>query len=175
MHTSLPPRNHETIEATVSIHRPVAEVFRFYREFTNLPTFLGDVMAIEHIGPATFRWTIQGPLGIRVKWSVRLTKERSNELICYETVSSPGRRTQWEIHFAPGSTAGETEVHEVMRAPLGRLRRAALAVIGKFPAKEVAANLLRLKQVMETGKVTDTSYSVRGKFPQRPNGHELRK
>jgi len=40
----------------------------------------------------------------------------------------------------------------------------ALALIGKFPAEEVRANLHRLKQVMETGNVTDTSYAVRGKF-----------
>jgi hypothetical protein len=31
-------------------------------------------------------------------------------------------------------------------------------VIGKFPAEEVSSNLHRLKQIMETGRVTDTSY-----------------
>lgn len=45
--------------------------------------------------------------------------------------------TYWEIHFASGSEAGETEVGEVMKAPLGRLGRTALALIGKFPAEEV--------------------------------------
>ena len=45
-----------------------------------------------------------------------------------------------------------------------RAGRAALAVIRKFPDKEVAANLNRLKELMETGRVTDTSYAVAGKF-----------
>src|SRR5215468_5539090 len=36
----------------VTIQCSVGEVFRFYRDFKNLPSFLGDVMAIEH-GPAT--------------------------------------------------------------------------------------------------------------------------
>jgi hypothetical protein len=49
----------------------------------------------------------------------------------------------------------------VMKAPLGRVGRAALALIGKHPAAEAASNLYRLKEVMETGRVTDTSYSVR--------------
>jgi uncharacterized membrane protein len=162
--TSLAPLGENTIEASVTIRRAVAEVFGFYRDFANLPSFLGDVRAIEQIGPATSRWTIQGPLGIRVNWTIKVTEERTNELIRYETVTSPGLRTHWEIYFAPGPEAGETEVREVMKAPLGRLGRAALALIGKFPAEEVTANLHRLKQVMETGKVTDTSYSVRGKF-----------
>jgi hypothetical protein len=51
-----------------------------------------------------------------------------------------------------------------MKAPLGRMGRAALALIGKFPAEEVSANLHRLKQLMETGNVTDTSFSMAGKF-----------
>ena len=96
-----------------------------------------------------------------------MTDVRANQLVRYETVLSPGLRTYWEIHFAPGRKAGETEVHEVMKEPLGRVGLAALALIGKFPAQEVTSNLHRLKQVMETGRVTDTSYAVSGKFTQR--------
>lgn len=159
--TSLPQQDGTTIEARVTIQRPIETVFGFYRDFRNLPRFLGDVMAVEPIDPATSRWTIQGPLGIRVHWTTTVTEERPNELIRYE---SAGTGTVWEMHFAPGPEAGSTEVREVMTAPLGRVGRAALALIGKFPAEEVSANLHRLKQILETGHVTDTSYAVRGKF-----------
>jgi uncharacterized membrane protein len=160
-------RHQNTIEGRVTIRRSVEDVFRFYRDFRNLPSFLGDVMAVEPIGRATSRWTIQGPVGIRVNWTIRVTEERTNELIRYETVALPGLRTYWEIDFGPGFEAGETEVREVMQLPLGKLGRAALVLIGKFPAKEVSSNLHRLKEVMETGRVTDTSYAVAGKFTQR--------
>lgn len=156
------------IVATTTIRRAVEEVFRFHRDFRNLPTFLGDVMAVEQMDPLTSRWTIQGPLRIRVNWTVRVTGERKNELIRYEMVALPGLRTYWEIHFAPGRESGETVVREVMNVPLGRLGRAALALIGKFPAEEVSSNLHRLKQILEEGRVTDTSHSVPGKFAQRP-------
>jgi uncharacterized membrane protein len=170
--TSLPLSGGNAIEASVTIRRPVEDVFRFYRDFGNLPGFLGDVMVIEEIGPEISRWTIQGPLGIRVNWTVRVTEARPNELIRYQTVAAPGLRTYWEIYFAPGGGAGETTVREVMKAPLGRLGRAALAMIGKFPGAEVSANLHRLKELMETGRVTDTSYAVPGKFTDRRNEHE---
>jgi hypothetical protein len=125
-------------------------------------------------------------------------EECANELIRYETVTLPGLRTYWGIHFAPGSEAAMTAVRELMKAPLGRLGRVALALIGKFPAEvsepsvrlsphsapirqtcrsyraasartdlpfpEPTFALHRLKQIMETRKVTDTSYSVRGRF-----------
>jgi hypothetical protein len=51
-----------------------------------------------------------------------------------------------------------------MDVPLGKLGRAALGLIGKSPDREVPSNLHRLKQVMESGRVTDTSHSVTGKF-----------
>jgi len=152
------------IEAIVSICRPVDEVFNFYRDFRNLPSFLGDVVAVEPRGPAVFRWTMQGPFGIRVASTIRVTEEQPNQLIRYETVAPPLLRTSWEIRFASNSGAAETEVRETLKLPLGGPGRAALALIGKFPAAEVAANLHRLKQIMETGKVTDAAFSVRGKF-----------
>jgi uncharacterized membrane protein len=168
MQTTTPKRRDDnTIEGCVTIQRPRDEVFTFYRDFQNLPSFLGDVMEVEQIGPATSRWTIQGPLGLRAHWTIRVIEERANELIRYETVTSTGLVTRWDIHFDTGSDAHETNVREVMKPPLGRLGRVALAMIGKFPAEEVSANLHRLKEIMETGRVTDTNYSVAGKFARR--------
>lgn len=168
-HSSSPPRDN-AVEARVTIERPVPDVFGFYRAFENLPRFLGDVMAIEQIGSATFRWTIEGPLGIRLRSTIKLTEERINELIRYETTSVPGMRTYWAVHFAPGPGPARTQVHEVLKTPVGKLGRTALTLVGKPPAKEVAANLRRLKQVMETGEVTDTDRAVAGKFNRRFSG-----
>jgi hypothetical protein len=58
-----------------------------------------------------------------------MTEEDTNELIRYETVTSPGLRTYWKIHFAQGSDAGQTELREVRKTPLGRVGRAALASV----------------------------------------------
>jgi uncharacterized membrane protein len=164
---SRPPLHDDTIgaiDATVTIRRPVEEVFAFYRDFRNLPRFLGDVVAVEPIDAVRSRWTIVGPFGIRAHWTTSVTEERPNALIRYE-VASTG--SSWEIHFAPGASPGSTDVREVMRTPFGKVGRAALALIGKFPAREVSANLRRLKELMETGRVTDTSYAVAGKFATR--------
>jgi hypothetical protein len=46
----------------------------------------------------------------------------------------------------------------------GRVGRAALASVGRFPAAGVSSNLNRLKEVMEAGRVTDTSDALKNKF-----------
>jgi uncharacterized membrane protein len=157
-------RTHSAVEARVTIRRPVREVFAFYRDFTNLPRFLGDVMAVEQVGPDMSRWTIQGPLGVPLTSTMKVTEERTNAFIGYETTSLPGLRTYWEVHFTGSPTGGETEVREVMRTPLGRLGQRVLALMGKPPAGEVPANLRRLKEVLETGRVTSMEHAVAGKF-----------
>jgi len=162
--TTTAPYDESTVEASVTINCPVEKVYAFHRDFRNLPRFLGDVMAVEQIDPATAKWTIQGPLGFKATWTTKVTEEHPNASLRYETTTVPPLKTYWEVHFAPGSRPGETEVREVMKLPLGRLGRVALAAIGKYPMEEVTSNLHRLKELLETGKVTDTSYAVPGKF-----------
>jgi uncharacterized membrane protein len=154
----------DEIGSTVRIERPVAPIFTFYRDFRNLPLFLGDVMSVEPTGDVTSRWTIQGPLRIRIHWDVEVTQERENASISYRTASPRGLQTVWDVFFTPEPGVDATQVREVMTLPLGKFARAGLSLIGKPPADEIEANLNRLKQFMETGRVTDLRHAVPGKF-----------
>jgi hypothetical protein len=51
-----------------------------------------------------------------------------------------------------------------MTLPGGQLAAAALAALGKPPAHEVRANLVRLKELLEHGRVTTFDYAVAEKF-----------
>ena len=171
---SLPPDPH-VITAAVNIDRPVAEVFDFYRDLRNLPRFLGDVLDVRKLEPTTYRWTIAGPLASRTHWVVRITSERPDLLLSYETVGASAWKTRWEVHFNSGPDPRQTVVREIMTMPLGTLGRLGLALIGKFPAAEMQSNLRRLKQLLETGKVTDFSHAVPGKFLRTLNGARSRR
>jgi SnoaL-like protein len=51
------PRQHSCIiEAAIVIARPVGAVFSFYRDFRNLPLFLGDVLRVEVENDIAPRW-----------------------------------------------------------------------------------------------------------------------
>jgi uncharacterized membrane protein len=151
------------IEDSVVIQKPIAEVFRFYRDFQNLPHFLGDVVAVDPKGDNQTLWTIRGLFGVKVHWTAVVTEIAENGHIFYET-SSDVLKTRWRIYFSPGATPEQTIVREVMLEPGGKMTELGLALIGKRPAAEVHSNLNRLKQVLETGRVTDTSNAVAGKF-----------
>jgi uncharacterized membrane protein len=152
-----------SIEESIVIERRVEDVFAFYRDFRNLPDFLGDVVRVETTGERTSRWTIKAPLGFELHWTIVVTDMHLNAFIAYqtETAAAPVR---WLVSFSPGAGPGTTVVREVMSMPGGLIAEAALAAVGKPPAHEVRANLKRLKELLETGRVTTTDYAVAGKF-----------
>jgi hypothetical protein len=78
------------VTGEVVISRPVQVVYGFYRDFTNLPRVLGDVVAVEQVTGMTYRWIVAGPLGTRLPMTVTVTDQCVNELIRYQT-GGPGR------------------------------------------------------------------------------------
>lgn len=152
------------IEGRVFINRAPETIFAFYSDFRNLPKFLGDVMDVQLFSPMQSRWTIEGPFGMKAHWDIEITKVIPNVLIRYQVADSSIAHSTWEIRFEPTADPSTTEVTEVLTATLGKLELAAMALIGKYPQDEVRANLHRLKQLLETGQITDTSYAVKGKF-----------
>jgi uncharacterized membrane protein len=152
-----------SVVESIVIERPITDVFTFYRDFRNMPDFLGDVTWVDVIGDRTSRWTIKAPFGLELCWTVVVTALRPNAFIAYETESAPAA-VRWEVGFAPGFRPGTTLVREVMLMPGGAIARAALAAVGKPPDREVRANLKRLKERLETGRVTTMDYAVAGKF-----------
>lgn len=151
------------IEESITISRSVAEVFAFYRDVRNLPRFLGDVIGVEPIDFRSSRWTVQGPFGMKVRWTSVVTDLMEEAHIFYEA-SSGIFKTEWKIYFSEGRSPEEAVVREVLIQPGGALGQVVLAMFGKHPAAEVHSNLRRLKQLIENGRVADTSNSVPGKF-----------
>ncbi|WP_407951856.1 SRPBCC family protein [Plantactinospora veratri] len=119
----------------MTIRRPVPEVFAFYRDLENRARFLGDVISVERVGRAGYRWTIQGPLGIRLRSTVRLTEVRTDALIRYETTAPPWLRTHWTVHFTPAPDQGGTAVREVLTMPLGDLGHTVLTLPASRPPR----------------------------------------
>lgn len=159
-----------TVTGEVVIRRPVHVVYGFYRNFTNVPRFLGDVVAVEQVTDTTYRWIVTGPLGTRVPMRITITEQRVDQLIRYETGGPTPLRGRWELTFTVDTASGGTRVREQLVVPLGAIGRAVLALIGKFPDREVAANLTRLTELLETGEGSDTPSAAAPPVAGRPHG-----
>ena len=123
------------VTGEVVIGRPVQVVYGFYRDFTNLPLVLGDVVAVEQVAGTTYRWIVAGPLGTRLPMTVTVTDQCVNELIRYQAGGPGPLRGQWELAFAVDTGSAGTRVREQLVVPMGAIGRAVLALIGSSPTE----------------------------------------
>jgi uncharacterized membrane protein len=165
----LPFLRADTVTGEVVIARPVHDVYAFYCDFANLPRFLGDVVAVQAVGNDAYRWTVSGPFGIRVPLTVVITEQRVDRLIRYRTCGPALLRAHWQIEFAAGPDARWTRLRERLVTPLGGVGRAVLSLIGKYPDREVAANLTALKTLLESAATDETQPAVRAVAPVHPD------
>lgn len=139
----------------VTVNKPRAELYAFWRDFQNLPRFAEGVERVTATGPATSRWTLSGPGGRTLDVEVRVTEARDGELIAF--ASAPGAPVEMSgrVTFKDAPPGRGTIVDEEIayRPPGGELGRLALKLTQTEPRIRARRDLKRLKMLMETGEI----------------------
>jgi len=151
------------VEQSVTINRPVLEVYRFWRNFENLPRFMDHLEAVTVIDDTRSHWVAKGPAGTRVEWFADIHNEIDDELIAWRSLPGSEINNAGSVHFAPSADGTGTEVHVVLsyEPPAGKVGVAFAKLLGEEPSNQVADDLRRLKQVMDAGDVGTASRSRR--------------
>lgn len=141
------------VEESVIINRPVVEVYRFWRNFENLPRFMDHLESVTVIDENTSHWVAKGPAGSSIDWDAVIHNEIDDELIAWRTLPGAEVSSAGSVHFTPVGD-GATEVRVVLSydPPAGRLGAAVAKLLGEEPSEQVSDDLRRLKQVMDAGE-----------------------
>jgi len=139
-------------EHAVTIHRSRSELFRFWRQFDNLPRFMDNLESVTMLDGRRSRWVAKGPAGTRVEWDAEMLDEIEDELISWRSLAGADVEQAGSVRFS-STRDGQTEVRVVMRyAAPGRSAGDALArLLGEDPERQLADDLRRFKQVMDAG------------------------
>jgi uncharacterized membrane protein len=164
-------RHPDTIVRTVTVNRPVAELYRFWRDVENLPSVMPHLESVEARGGSMSHWVARAPLGTSVEWDAEITEDRPDELVAWRSVEGSQVRNAGSVRFAPAPGQRGTEVRVEMEydTPGGPLGTVVAMLSGEEPRQQVADALRRFKQVMETGEPIVSEATVTGrKIMQRP-------
>lgn len=152
-----PPAERPVI-ATITINKPAEELYAFWRNFENLPRFMSHLLAVTDTGDGHSHWMAKGPAGTEVEWDAEITEERTNELIGWRSL--PGSRVQnsGTVRFEPATGGRGTVVQVELRyRPPGGVVGATIAkLFGEAPEKQIPVDLIRVKQLLETGEIAST-------------------
>jgi uncharacterized membrane protein len=136
--------------ASVAVGAPRDEVYRFWRRFENLPSFMPHLVRVTQSG-ARSHWVAGAGGGRSFEWDAGLVIDRPNEMISWRSLSSSvvDHRMTVALSDAPG---GGTEVLVELdyETPTGALGRTVAKALGERPQRRIEDDLRRFRQVVET-------------------------
>jgi uncharacterized membrane protein len=143
------------IGRTVTINRPRAELFAYWRDFANLATFMENVERIEVLDGNRSHWVVKAPAGKTVEWISAITEERDGEFIAWASedgadVPNSGRVDFRDAQAGRGTIVTATILYD---PPAGTIGRLVAKMFQREPAIQARRDLRRFKQLMETGEI----------------------
>lgn len=157
-------RSDVDVEASVTINKPSDELYRFWRNFENLPRFMRHLKSVTVAGDTRSHWVVKAPAGTTVEWDAEIIEERANELLAWRSLPGADVASAGEVTFkaAPGNRGTVVRVRVQYAPPLGALGSALAKLFGEEPSQQIADDLRRFKQLMETGEIATTEGQPRG-------------
>jgi len=154
------------VDATVTVHRPRAELYRFWRNFTNLPRVMTHLQSVTNTTPGRTRWVARAPLGVHLQWEAEVHNEEENELIAWRSLPGGDVDTAGSVHFTPAAGGQGTDVRVVLKydPPTGQLGATLARWLGQAPEQLVEDDLRNFKRVMEGGGQPAAQGQTSGRF-----------
>ena len=149
-----PDSDNAVLGRTVTIRKPRAELYAFWRDFGNLAHFMESVESVHSSGDISL-WTIAAPMGHAVEVKTRIVQDRPGEEIAWRSTPDSQIDTEGKVMFrdAPGGRGTVVEAVVAYRPPMGELGRIAAKLFQTEPAIQARRDLKRLKMLMETGEI----------------------
>jgi uncharacterized membrane protein len=152
------------VEKTVTINRPAAELYTFWRNLENLPKFMRHLKSVQVKDDQTSHWVANAPLNQSIEWDAVIVNDEPNHLIAWTSVDGAEIENSGFVRFQ--SIAGDrgTEVKVVMeyQPPGGVLASAIAKLFGEEPEQQVGDELNRFKQLMEAGEIATIEGQPKG-------------
>jgi len=142
------------VEESVTIKRPVEELYRFWRNLENLPQFMHHLESVERVTDSLSRWRAKGPGGTTIEWNAEIINEVPNKVIGWRSIEGSDVVSAGSVNFEDlGAGRGTLVRVRLQYSPPGGKVVAALArLVGRDAATEIREDLRRFKHVVETGE-----------------------
>jgi uncharacterized membrane protein len=153
--TSVPYELGVRVERAITVGKPRAEVYRFWRDLRNLARFMKHVESVEVIDDRRSHWVVRAPAGRTVEWDAEINHEIENELLAFRSLEGAKVDVAGSVRFADAPLGLGTEVSVELQynPPAGILGAFAAKMWGEEPTQQIREDLYRFKRIMEVGEL----------------------
>jgi uncharacterized membrane protein len=153
------------VKKSITVNRPPEELYRFWHDFQNLPRFMNHLISVQVNGERRSHWVAKGPAGTSVEWDAEVINDKPDELIEWRSLEGADVDNSGSVRFerAPGGRGTVVRVEMEYNPPAGVIGATVAKLFGEAPEKQVKVDLLRFKQLMETGEIARTEGQPAGR------------
>ena len=139
----------------VMINRPREDLHAYWRDLSNLPTFMENVKSVEVLDARRSVWRVAGPAGAEVELTSEITEDRPGEYIAWTATEDSDIDHEGWIEFRDNAFGRGVEVRLFISydPPAGVIGKLAAKVMQREPRIQARRELRRFKQLMETGEI----------------------
>ncbi len=138
----------------VTINVPAEELYAFWRDFSNLPRFMENIVSVTVNGDRRSHWVVNAPGGT-AEWDSEITEDQPGRQISWASLPDASVDNAGTIEFRPSTEGRGTEVRALIsfKPPMGGAGRMVAGWMQKDPHVQAKRDLRRFKQLMETGEI----------------------
>jgi uncharacterized membrane protein len=147
------------LKKSIIVDRSPSELYRYWHDIENLPTFVDMLDKVEVLDKHHSRWTVVATGGLHLSWEADITVDRENEMIGWQSAKGSAIDTAGYVRFerAPGGRGTLVRVALQYNPPAGKLGAALASLTGQRPGAYIENALRRFKQLTETGEIATAS------------------
>jgi uncharacterized membrane protein len=153
------------VSSAATVRKDAQELYRFWRDASNLPRFMTLLEGVEVVSDRRARWKIGAPLGRTLEFEAEITADVEGERIAWRAVEGAMIEHDGEVSFqaAPGDRGTEVRLRLQFRPPLGAVGAAVGSLFDGAAEMKLRGDLKRFKQLVETGEIATTDGQPSGR------------
>jgi uncharacterized membrane protein len=147
-----------TIRKSVTIARPLDEVFHAFEDVSFLPRFMEHLASVSHQSGARWRWLPRPFEGTADVGEVEVVDRQEGRLVRWRWLEDEAVRGDGTVSFreAPAGRGTEVTIELAYDARGGKPGRWIQKLMGTEPRQQLSRDLFRLRQLLETGEIAST-------------------
>jgi uncharacterized membrane protein len=152
------------VEKAVTINRSPASIYAEWHDIEQLPRIMSHLISVKQTADGLSHWVARAPAGRTVEWDAEVIHDQTNRVIAWRSVGDTAVPNVGSVRFndAPGGRGTEVKVTLEYSPPGGALGATIAKLLGEEPGQQVADDLRRFKQFIETGEYPTTLGQPRG-------------
>lgn len=156
-HVSVPSGEGFRVDKTITIERPVSQVYAFWNRFENLPQFMRHVQSVKVRDDLHSRWAVKTVGEKIVEWDAEIIERRENEVISWRSLPGADVDNAGSVWFTPtkGSIGTVLRVSLKYAPAAGKVGVVTAKLLGRDADSEIEEDLYRMKGLLETGQLPD--------------------